>query len=120
MTGGKQPYTPSSAAHGISENQWVDYIESADASDDKLLLVDTESGARIAVGHRSWNAWVEAIEYFAAGHCERADCYGVDPAQVDSLAALIREIDGDHSMGASRLAEALMARGVSGPTRVIR
>mgnify|MGYP001546571068 CR=1 FL=1 len=120
MTGHSARHTPSNSAQTIAENQWIDYVEAADESNDKLVLVDTETGMSIAVDHQSWNAWVDAIEYFAAGHCERHDCYGVDPAHVESLAALIREVDGDHTMGAARLAEALMARGVTGPTRVVR
>lgn len=32
---------------------------------------------------------------------------------VTTLAALIREVDGDHSMGAAQLAEALIQRGVA-------
>lgn len=111
---------PTSVARPVGEYVWVDYIDAADVSDDKLLIVDGLSGARVAVDHGSWNGLVEAIEYFGAGHCDRPDCYGVDPNQVESLAALIREVDGDHSMGAAQLAEALMARGVSGPTRAVR
>jgi hypothetical protein len=33
---------------------------------------------------------------------------------------MIREVDGGHSMGAAQLAEALMARGVTGPTPAVR
>lgn len=116
MNGHPARYTPSSAAQAITESQWLDYLEAADESNDKLVLVDTETGMSIAVDHQSWNTWVDAIEHFAAGHCERDDCYGVDPAHVESLAVFIREVDGDHKMGAARLAEALMGRGVTGPT----
>ena len=56
--------------------------------------------------------------YLTAGHCERADCYGTNPAQVESLAAQAREFDGDHQVGASRSAATLMAHGVPGPTRL--
>ena len=116
--------TPSSVAQTISENQWVDFVESKDASGDQLVLVDAAAGARIAVDHQSWNDWVEAIEYFAAGHCERADCYGIDPTQVatqvESLAAVIGEVDEHHTMDPDRLAAALMARGVSGPSQLVQ
>lgn len=35
-----------------------------------------------------------------------------NPRQIEALAALIREVDGEHSLGAAALAEALVARGV--------
>lgn len=35
-----------------------------------------------------------------------------NPRQIETLAALIREVDGKHSLGAAALAEALAARGV--------
>lgn len=117
FAGTLQLYTPSCAATAIDDHQWVDSIDGAAATDDKLLLVDGITGARVAVRHRSWNALVEAIEFFAAGHCDSDDCYGYDPAQVAPLAALISELVGDQPVNPERLAEGLMARGVSGPTR---
>jgi hypothetical protein len=43
--------------------------------------------------------------------CKR--CFPVsDSAEIDALAALIREVDGNHDLGAGALAEALHARGV--------
>jgi len=38
---------------------------------------------------------------------------GVTPPNVSALAALIRELDGKHNLGAGELAERLAARGVS-------
>lgn len=112
-----QLYTPSGAATVIDDHQWVDLIDGSDATSDKLVLVDGITGARVAVGHRSWNSLVEAIEFFAAGHCDSDDCYGYDPAQVAPLAALISELVGDQHVDPAQLAAGLMARGVSGPTR---
>lgn len=110
-------YTPSCAATVIDDHQWVDLIDGSDATDDKLLLVDGITGARVAVRHRSWNSLVEAIEFVVAGHCGSDDCYGLDPAQSALLAALISELIGDQPVDPGRLAAGLMARGVSGPTR---
>jgi hypothetical protein len=35
--------------------------------------------------------------------------------EIETLAALIREVDGDHSLGAAALAERLVDRGVAAP-----
>lgn len=39
--------------------------------------------------------------------------------EIDTPAALIREVDGKHTMGAAELAEALIGRGVTLPARPI-
>lgn len=48
-------------------------------------------------GHRAWAAKSAVVRTI----------------EIQDLAALIREVDGDHTMGASALAEALVDRGVT-------
>ncbi|WP_157896329.1 hypothetical protein [Mycobacteroides chelonae] len=66
-------------AQPVGAEQWVGFVEGATANEDRLVIVDEASAARIVVDHQNWAPLVDAVDYIRALHCESAGCSPAGP-----------------------------------------
>lgn len=109
--------TPPCTATVIDDHQWVDLIHGSNTTDDKLLLVDGITGARVRFGIGRGTHWWKRSNSSLPATATVTTATDMSPAQIAPLTALISEFVGDQPVDSARLAAGLTARGVSVPTR---
>lgn len=75
-------------------------------------LIVAHFASKLIVDHNAWTNDEQETVKVQLADIHRALLECKDTTNPDVLAALIREVDGDHTLGAGALAEELVARGV--------